>query len=54
MIDRHKVHKKILSPARFGDVLCGKRSAKFGTNNNHLVTCKACQRLLNEQRSKSS
>ena len=55
MIDRHKVHKEVLDPtALFDFALCQKRTAKFLTQDPHKVTCKACQRLLNEQRSKVS
>ena len=54
MIDMHKVHKSIIPAGRFVQNLCQKRSAKFFTDDNHQVTCKACQRLLNEQRSKVS
>jgi len=55
MIDRHKVHKKVLNPMTFFDLaLCTRRTAKFLTRDNYKVTCKACQKLLNEQRSKGS
>jgi hypothetical protein len=51
MIDRHKIHKEIMNPHAIYDwVLCGNRHAKLGALDNNLVTCKACQRLINEQR----
>jgi uncharacterized protein YejL (UPF0352 family) len=62
MIDRHKTHKALVLTSShtnlvtnlFNRSICENRHAKFVTGDNHLVTCKACQRLLNEQRSKAA